>query len=1494
MKLIEGSIKALTQIPLDIGRPLEFQGEIGNISTSICLDTGAGASSINEALIKKHQIEILDKHVFENPIKMEVGDSREITITYAVLSRLKAQNQKALVWWLVNPNLPVPALIGRPTAERIKMFHNTNQRRVVWEDPTLPKRGLLSYIPKDKETLLPDPPQPVFITKTTKILPRTMVKATIHQPKCTGPQAYFAPYINQTGTLLLPPGLIEFNSASEGKTTILIINPTSKTKKIKGNTKVGFTQAINDQDANRTELIELSNQSLTETRPLRKTYSQRKIPLPKETNIKVGINYFKALPDRLFTQEERKRNTISPKPFEKVVMENPTKEYLNGYLQGINKSDEQPDIQDIISLFTLQPSQQTKSSLKEHPPEIKEVIEKFKLSEAILSDEQRLLLAKLLLNFKEIWDDKIREGPIQHVKGKEHKIQIEGNSFKTRLCRTTSVEDYIIWEHIEKMAKRKVIRPSASPWASPILLADKKNGKVRFCIDYRKLNSMTKQDTYPLPRMDKILASLGKASFFSALDLTDVFWSIRITEEDIEKTAFTSKYGLWEFISMPFGLTNAPATQQRFIEAVLNGLLWTCCFAYIDDILCYSNTFKDHLHDLEKILQRLQDNNLLIQPQKCAFCQPTFSILGFIASKDGLQPDPKKVQAIQNYPYPTTTKETESFLGMISWLRKFIPKCSHYTIHLRKCASEKTAKFRLTDEARKEVDLLKKLITSQTCMAHPNLDQQFYIHVDASKMGLGAILTQTDEKSNHRVIEYTSKTLTTAQQNYSNPVREALGVLWALQHFRYYVHGRNPIIYCDCRCLSDLLKPGSTKIPEHISLRDWIARILHYSPKLIHRPGKMMAIPDSLSRHYLFYSSEAQEVNPPSTLLGSLLTAALNKPEDIKAILQTQDQTYKDQTLASGFADTFLDEIRVLVQTRQQQAKASQPSWKQPPESCSQETSRSNSSTTTSKPDDNIPSPLSSKTMQSKDIVSEQPQVQYRQLALEQRTDPRLTEIIEFLMDGKLPPNKTIARYILSISHQYTIDNEGILRKIDVRTPKGCGPPAILPRSLWDQTIKAYHDHPLSGHRKYRKLLDAMSTAYYFPGMTTYVKAYCVSCVTYQRTVIQKKLAALLNPYYASYPGVLIHLDCTKGSRLTRKGNSHILTIIDSFSGYIRLYPIPQLDSKTVAKAILSYICINSMPVKIVTDNSPEFSNELMAELALLLAYKHTFIAPYNSKGNGKVENAHKTMQTMVRAYIEDFPEDWDLLIPLIEFAMNTSISDVTKYTPFFLHFGRHPIMPLDTLYGAVYQPTITVSDYVKQLQTQRETIFKWVKERRDILAQKRAEKYNASHKLTTLKLGELVRKINPQRKGDYGKKYNHIAGQEIYFIEEDLKNGSYKIRDLERKNPPSTVNIAQLTPIKVRYEIDLHLHNNTISSTSVYPQTEDSTEGRAGSQKPEEPEPYFEIHQIIGCRQNQEKNQYKVWWKGYKKSSAQWIDKEDIDAPEAIIDYHRTYNKSK
>ena len=210
------------------------------------------------------------------------------------------------------------------------------------------------------------------------------------------------------------------------------------------------------------------------------------------------------------------------------------------------------------------------------------------------------------------------------------------------------------------------------------------------------------------------------------MDLTDAFWSIRIRDRDIEKTAFTTKLGLWEFVSMPFGLCNAPPTQQRFMDAVLSGLTGLCCFVYMDDILCFSPSFKQHLDDLRSIFTRLRDNNLVIQPSKCAFCRPSFDLLVFTVTKDGLAANSSKVSAVLQLPFPDTKAAMLSFLGGVSWLRKLIPHCSALTSRLKALTGKDMPnKIEPGLEHVEDFNAIKDILTSPIVMAHPDFNKTF-------------------------------------------------------------------------------------------------------------------------------------------------------------------------------------------------------------------------------------------------------------------------------------------------------------------------------------------------------------------------------------------------------------------------------------------------------------------------------------------------------------------------------------------------------------------------------------------------------------------------------------------------------------------------------------------------------------------------------------------------------------------------------------------------
>ncbi|CAF5157907.1 unnamed protein product, partial [Rotaria magnacalcarata] len=191
-----------------------------------------------------------------------------------------------------------------------------------------------------------------------------------------------------------------------------------------------------------------------------------------------------------------------------------------------------------------------------------------------------------------------------------------------------------------------------SPWASPVILAPKKDGTLRFCVDYRKLNSVTIRDAYPIPRIDDTLDSLQEAKFVSTLDLRSGYWQVEMDKNSREKTAFVTHKGLFEFNVMPFGLTNAPATFQRLMDIVLAGLKWQCCLVYIDDVVIFSPTFEQHIVDLEKVFQALQSANLTLKASKCQFCRREMRYLGHIITQNGIKPDPDLIKSVTNFPQP--------------------------------------------------------------------------------------------------------------------------------------------------------------------------------------------------------------------------------------------------------------------------------------------------------------------------------------------------------------------------------------------------------------------------------------------------------------------------------------------------------------------------------------------------------------------------------------------------------------------------------------------------------------------------------------------------------------------------------------------------------------------------------------------------------------------------------------------------------------------------
>ena len=290
------------------------------------------------------------------------------------------------------------------------------------------------------------------------------------------------------------------------------------------------------------------------------------------------------------------------------------------------------------------------------------------------------------------------------------------------------------------MLEANVVRRSKSPWSFPVVIVDKKDGSKRFCVDFRKLNQITKRNSYPLPLIDDILALLGKAKYFTSLDLKSGYWQVLIDEADKEKTAFACHRGLFVFNVMPFGLCSAPVIFQELMAIVLQGLSHFAT-AYLDDILINSETLEQHMGHLETVFDRLRQHGLKLKLKKCSFLQAETRYLGFIINASGISPDPLKVEAIRSLPTPTCVREVRSFIGMCSYYRRFIPNFSEIAEPVI-ALTRKYARFKWTQECQNSFDYLKQSLTVVPLLAYPDPTKPYILYTDASNSCIGSCLTQ--------------------------------------------------------------------------------------------------------------------------------------------------------------------------------------------------------------------------------------------------------------------------------------------------------------------------------------------------------------------------------------------------------------------------------------------------------------------------------------------------------------------------------------------------------------------------------------------------------------------------------------------------------------------------------------------------------------------------------------------------------------------------------
>lgn len=784
---------------------------------------------------------------------------------------------------------------------------------------------------------------------------------------------------------------------------------------------------------------------------------------------------------------------------------------------------------------------------------------------------------------------------------------------KMSLEKAEAAQKYIL-ENLDK----GFLEPANTPWASPITMAKKPGGGLRFCVDYRKLNDVTEKDRYPLPLIDETMARLSGATIFTKIDVRQAFHRIRMDAASKDLTAFRTRWGAFKYKVMPFGLSNGPATFQQYINGVLMDCLDEFCCAYIDDIIIFSKTKEEHIRHVTTVLERLRAAGLQADLKKCEFHVTQTKFLGFIIGTDGVATDPEKVAAVHEWKPPGTVKGVQSFLGFCNFYRKFVPEYSRVAKPLTQL-TKKGEGFRWTPECAEAFEKLKARLTSAPVLAHFKYGLPTRLETDASDGVVAGVLTQLEDGDWHPV-GYFSETMNPAKMNYSIHDKELLAVIRGMAYWRAELIGLQQVdpfeVVTDHRALVYF----STKRLLNRRQAGWAEFLSEFHFTISYRPGTENAAADALSRHPDDLRSQKQRQDAYRTI--RIFRREPGGEHDVPAedvfALDVCDEL--DMTLLCelwGVDEAAVSDLMPIVESeyRAGDVPPCPPEWSGP------------------------------------ELISS--------LLQFNREHPSLEPYREKARQGVGDYSFCDEQYIMSQGRLVVPDHDQLRTKV----------------------IEDVHSRITTAHPGRNKTKELVRQRYWWPGLDDNVRRFVANCVCRSAKYPRDKTPGLLHPLpvpMRCWQHVVVDF---KKMPQDRRGFNNLLVIIDRLSKTAWCVPCTDKAGAADA-ARMYYegpFRVMGLPETVVSDRGPQFVSSFMDEMCRLLGIKWELSSAGHSQSAGQVENLNQWIDQRLRLFVNHHQDNWSLAIPALDFTQACLPHEsLDGLAPFQVRCGYLPRMHFD------------------------------------------------------------------------------------------------------------------------------------------------------------------------------------------------------------------------